>query len=60
LGAEESVTLYTGEGIDTGTKLYWRSSGKQCNAVWNNDKDTLYLRNSNGELVLNYPYTGFQ
>ncbi|MFH0830071.1 MAG: thermonuclease family protein [Candidatus Aenigmatarchaeota archaeon] len=50
------VTLYTGCGTNTGTKLYWCVSGLSCNSVWNNDGDTLYLRNSKGELVMNYTY----
>ena len=56
LGEEESVTLYTGDGINTETKLYWKSSGKACNAIWNNNVDTLYLRDAKGNLVLNYSY----
>ncbi|MBI3190494.1 thermonuclease family protein [archaeon] len=59
LESGKTVTLYTGCGTDTKTQFYWCSSGYSCNAIWNNDGDTLYLRNSNGELVLNYPYTGF-
>ena len=53
------VTLYTGCGNDTDTKLYWCSKGYSCNAIWNNNKDTLYLRNSNGELILAYSYLGY-
>jgi len=59
LESEKTVTLYTGCGTNTKAQLYRCSSGYSCNAIWNNDGDTLYLRNSNGELVLNYPYTGF-
>jgi len=53
------VTLYTGCGVDIKTELYWCSSGYSCNAIWNNNGDTLYLRNSNGELVLSYTYVGY-
>lgn len=49
------VTLYTGCGTNTKTQLYWCISGS-CPAVWNNDGDTLYLRNDKGELVVNYTY----
>ena len=56
LAAAYSVTLYTGSGTDTLTELYWRSSGKSCNAIWNNDGDTLYLRDNEGKLVLSYSY----
>ncbi len=55
-----TVTLYTGCGTNTATSLYWCSSGYSCNAIWKNKGgDTLYLRNSNGELVLSYSYTGY-
>jgi len=53
------VTLYTGCGTNTANSLYWCSSGYSCNAIWNNKGDTLYLRNSKGELVLSYSYTGY-
>ena len=53
------VTLYTGCGTNTATSLYWCSSGYSCNAIWNNKGDTLYLRNSKGELVLTYSYSGY-
>ncbi|MDI6811717.1 MAG: lamin tail domain-containing protein [archaeon] len=55
-----TVTLYTGAGKDTTTELYWNSSGCRCNAVWNNDGDTLYLRDMNGNLVMSYSYSGFE
>jgi micrococcal nuclease len=59
LESGKTVTLYTGCGTNTKTQLYWCSSGYSCNAIWNNNGDTLYLRNSKGELVLNYSYIGF-
>jgi hypothetical protein len=40
-------------GSNTATELYW---GRSYGAVWNNDGDTLYLRDSNGNLVLSYSY----
>jgi len=51
-----TFTLYTGTGTDTNTELYW---GKTSQAIWNNDGDTLYLRNTNGELVLTKSYEGY-
>jgi len=54
-----TVTLYTGAGADTETLLYWDNRGGSCNAVWNNDGDTLYLRDLNGNLVLSHSYEGF-
>ncbi|MEA3254991.1 MAG: lamin tail domain-containing protein [Candidatus Altiarchaeota archaeon] len=56
LDPESTVTLYTGCGINTTTELYWCSSGYPCNAVWNNDGDTLYLRDPGGYLCLEYGY----
>lgn len=52
LGKGNSFTLYTGVGTDTETQLYWNRGS----AVWNNDNDTLYLRNANNELILSYSY----
>ena len=56
LAAVSTVSLYTGSGTDTSTELYWSSSGKPCNAIWNNDGDTLYLRDEEGKLALSYYY----
>ncbi|MCK4491416.1 MAG: lamin tail domain-containing protein [Candidatus Altiarchaeales archaeon] len=56
LGGGSTVTLYTGSGVDTVTELYWGSCGRECNAVWNNGGDTLYLRDAGGGLVLDYTY----
>lgn len=55
-----TVTLYTGSGKDTATELYWNSSGHTCNAIWNNDGDTLFLRDISGNLVMSYSYSGFE
>jgi len=41
------VTLYTGKGKNTATKLYW---GRVAH-VWNNEGDTAYLYNAQGKLV---------
>lgn len=53
-----TVTLYTGCETNTNTKVYWCSSGRDCNAIWNNDADTLYLRDEDGNLVMEHTYTG--
>ncbi len=50
-GAE--VTLYTGAGTNTATALYWR---RTSGAVWNNGVDTVYLRETNGGLVVSKSY----
>jgi len=47
-----TVTVYTGCGTDTEEKLFWCSR----RAIWNNDGDTLFLRDSTGKLVLEYSY----
>ena len=52
LGVNSEVTIYTGSGQDTQTELYWKMTG----AVWNNDGDTLFLRDNNGNLVLEKIY----
>jgi micrococcal nuclease len=50
-GAE--LILYSGQGQDSRDTLYWGLSG---DAVWNNDGDSAYLRNPQGELVDRYTY----
>lgn len=52
LEAGEEVTLYTGEGEDTDTDLYWGLD----NPVWNNGGDTVHVYNANGELVTERSY----
>lgn len=47
LDSQATVTLYTGEGTDTASELYWGSDSQ----VWNNDGDTAYLSDASGELV---------
>jgi micrococcal nuclease len=49
---QETVFLYTGFGKDTNEKLYWNSD----TPVWNNEHDTLYLRDEKGFLVYIYNY----
>ncbi|WP_321419941.1 lamin tail domain-containing protein [uncultured Methanomethylovorans sp.] len=47
LEAGTTVILYTTEGSDTETELYWGSG----NPLWNNDGDTAFLYDSEGNLV---------
>ena len=47
LKSKATVTLYTGKGRNTATKLYW---GRVAH-VWNNEGDTAYLYNTQGKLV---------
>ncbi len=54
--AKATLTLYTGTGENTNSALYWgRKSGNYA-AIWNNDGDTLFLRDKGGKLVLSYSY----
>jgi len=48
----ESITIHTGSGTDTETDLYWG----QESAVWNNDGDTVTLRDENGTIVIEETY----
>ncbi|SDW04133.1 micrococcal nuclease [Haloarcula vallismortis] len=52
LDPKGSVTLYTGSGTDTGAERYWDRNG----AVWNNDGDTVSVRNASGETILRQSY----
>ncbi len=54
-----TFTLYTGTGTNTDSALYWgRTSGNYA-AIWNNNGDTLFLRDSSGNLVLTQSYAGY-
>lgn len=50
-----TVTLHTGQGTPNATDVYW---GRTDRAVWNNDGDSLYLRDADGKLVLYRAYSG--
>jgi len=47
-----TVFLYTGSGKVTDEKFYWNSP----TPIWNNEHDTLYIRNSEGLLVYLFDY----
>ncbi len=54
-----TFTLYTGTGTNTNSALYWgRTSGNYA-AIWNNNGDTLFLRDLSGNLVLTQSYSGY-
>ncbi len=53
LGVGASVTLYTGCGPDAQASRYWCNVGS---AVWNNAGDTVFLRNSTGNIVASLKY----
>ena len=46
------IYLFSGSGIDSGGNFYWGCT----RAVWNNNHDTLYLRDDEGLLVEIYNY----
>jgi len=46
------VVIYTGKGTDNKTAIFWDSS----TPIWNNDRDTLYLLDSEGRIVHNAAY----
>lgn len=54
LAPEQAVKIRSGCGSDSGAELFWCSK----RAIWNNNGDTLYLRDSQGLLVLSEAYVG--
>ena len=49
IGAGTTVTIYSGTGTRTATRLYW---GRTYGAIWNNTPpERAYLRNAAGTLV---------
>ncbi|NRQ38600.1 lamin tail domain-containing protein, partial [Nonomuraea sp. NN258] len=51
LGAGKTVTVRTGKGRNTRTTLYWGRSGGTFAYIWNQVRDTAYLRDPAGALV---------
>jgi len=56
LESHKTFTLYTGTGKNTNSELYWGKTPGNYAAIWNNDGDTLFLRDSYGNLVLTQSY----
>jgi len=52
LSGKAKVTLRTGLGKNTRDELFWGSRSP----VWNNDGDTVFIRDSEGNLVASYVY----
>lgn len=52
LDAGYTVTLHTGSGTATATDVYWGRSS----AVWNNDGDTVTIRDASGAVVVQTGY----
>jgi micrococcal nuclease len=53
LAPGETLRLYSGQGQDSPTELYWGYNGE---SVWNNGSDTAFLRDAEGALVDMYAY----
>jgi len=54
-----TFTLFTGTGTNTNSALYWGRTSDNYAAIWNNNGDTLFLRDSKGNLVLSQSYSGY-
>lgn len=54
LAAGGTLTLYTGTGTDADANRYWGSA----RPIWNNDGDTVIVRDVDGETVLEASYYG--
>lgn len=52
LDSGAAVTIYTGSGTNTDSELYWGSGS----AIWNNGGDTIILKTSDGEVVVERDY----
>ncbi|EMA71762.1 nuclease [Halorubrum distributum JCM 13916] len=52
LGAGDSVTIYTGDGSDSDTELYWGQDAP----VWNNGGDIVTVRDDNGNVIVQRSY----
>jgi hypothetical protein len=52
LPADGKVTLRTGLGKNSATELYWGSRV----AIWNDDGDSIFIRDAQGRLVLSHIY----
>ena len=50
-----SFILHSGSGQNNQTDFYWNIGGS-CPVVWNNDGDSLFLRDADEKLVLYYSY----
>ena len=52
LGGDKSVKVWTKVGTDTATNLYWG----RTEDVWDDDSDTAYLRDDEGDVVDTFEY----
>ena len=49
-------SLFTGEGKNTSTEVYWGRKAGKYQAIWNNTGDTLFLRDQEGNLIVSEGY----
>ena len=54
LRAGQSVTIYSGSGIDTASSLYWGRVEGKYGAIWTNKGDCAYLVDQQGNLIDTY------
>jgi len=52
LDSGETVTVYSGSGVNSNTELYWGSS----RAIWNNNGDTAFLYDADGNFIDSYSW----
>lgn len=52
LTPSHSATIYTGSGTNMATALYWHHE----TPVWNNDGDTVFIRNEKNEIIVTYSW----
>jgi PKD repeat protein len=45
------ITIYSGSGTNTTTRLYWHSS----EPMWDNTSDLAFLLDASGEIIIHYP-----
>lgn len=53
LGAGATVRLHTGCGVSSESSLFWCM---QASTVWNNDGDTVFVQDANGNIVVSRSY----
>lgn len=54
VGPGDTIRLYTGEGSDTDSEMYWGYK----RAVWNDTGDVVHLTDDDGELAVRFQYSG--
>jgi hypothetical protein len=52
LEAQSSVRITTGKGANSSSNLFW----ERCIGIWNNAGDTVFLRDKENNLILQYSY----